>query len=64
MTSHRRGTDPAADKARAEMLFTRKQEQRREGQTAMDEYRDKQQAEVDRAARLKALRLARETNKS
>jgi hypothetical protein len=59
MTSHRKGTDPAADRARAEALFRRREAERRVDQAAVEEYRANQQAELDKAARLKAMRLAR-----
>ena len=60
MTSHRKGTDPAADKARAESVFRKKEQHRREGQSATDDYTAKQEAERAKSAKLKALRLAAE----
>jgi hypothetical protein len=49
--------DPA--RARAEALF-KKEEQRREGEQAMAEYQAERQATLEKTARLRALRLARE----
>jgi hypothetical protein len=49
--------DPA--RARAEALF-KKEEQRREGEQAMAEYQAEHQATLEKTARLRALRLARE----
>jgi hypothetical protein len=60
MTSHRnRHTDPAA-KAHAEALFRRKELQKREGQSATDDYQAGQKAERANMAKLRALRLAAE----
>jgi hypothetical protein len=44
---------------RADALF-KKEEQQREGQKAMAEYLKERQAELEKTARLRALRLARE----
>jgi hypothetical protein len=44
---------------RADALF-KKEEQQREGQKAMAEYVKERQAELEKTARLRALRLARE----
>jgi len=60
VTSHRRGTDPVADKARAEALFRKKGQQRREGRSATDDYVAKQDAERAKTANLRELRLAAE----
>jgi hypothetical protein len=63
MTGHRRcgRTDPdPAVNARAEALFQRKQEQKREGQSATDDYQAGQKAERAKMAKLRALRLAAE----
>jgi hypothetical protein len=49
--------DPA--RARAEALF-KKEEQRREGEQAMAEYQAERQATLEKTARLRALRLARD----
>ena len=48
---------------RADALF-KKEEQQREGQKAMAEYLKERQAELDKTARLRALRLAREAQGS
>jgi len=48
-----------SNQRRAEALF-KKEEQQREGQKAMAEYLKERQAELDKTARLRALRLARE----
>jgi hypothetical protein len=48
---------------RADALF-RKEEQQREGQKAMAEYVKERQAELDKTARLRALRLAHEAEGS
>ena len=58
-TQRNKHTDPAA-KARAEALFQRKQEQKREGQSATDEYQAGQKAERANMAKLRKLRLAAE----
>jgi hypothetical protein len=47
------------EQARAEALF-KKQEQAREGQKAMTEYQAEREATLNKTARLRALRLARE----
>jgi hypothetical protein len=49
--------DPA--RARAEALF-KKEEQRREGEQAMAEYQAERLATLEKTARLRALRLARD----
>ena len=49
--------DPA--RARAEALF-KKEEQRREGEQAMAEYQAERKATLEKTARLRALRLARD----
>jgi hypothetical protein len=46
---------------RANQLF-RKEEKEREGQTAWKEYTAQQQATLDKTARLRALRLAKEAS--
>jgi len=46
-------------RARAEAAF-KKEEAQREGQNAMQEYRANEQAQREKTARLRALRLARE----
>ena len=48
---------------RADALF-KKEEQQREGQKAMAEYVKERQAELDKTARLRALRLAQEAEGS
>jgi hypothetical protein len=48
-----------SNQRRADALF-KKEEQQREGQKAMAEYVKERQAELDKTARLRALRLARE----
>ncbi len=48
---------------RAEALF-KKEEQQREGQKAMAEYLKERQAELEKTARLRALRLARDAEAS
>jgi hypothetical protein len=48
-----------SNQRRAEALF-KKEEQQREGQKAMAEYLKERQAELDKTARLRALRLAHE----
>jgi hypothetical protein len=48
-----------SNQRRAEALF-KKEEQQREGQKAMAEYLKERQAELDKTARLRTLRLARE----
>jgi hypothetical protein len=47
--------------ARAEALFKKKEAMLREGQEAMAEYEANRQAERAKTARLRALRLARDT---
>jgi len=64
MTTHRKNADPEAAKARAEAVFKKKEQQRREGQSATDDYVAKQAAERNKTTRLRALRLARETGKT
>jgi hypothetical protein len=49
--------DPA--RARAEALF-KKEEQRREGEQAMAEYQAERLATLEKTARLRAMRLARD----
>jgi hypothetical protein len=44
---------------RAEAVFNKKEEAQREGQKAMQEYRANIEAQREKTARLKALRLAR-----
>jgi hypothetical protein len=44
---------------RAEAIFNKKEEAQREGQKAMQEYRANIEAQREKTARLKALRLAR-----
>jgi hypothetical protein len=44
---------------RAQALFNKKEEAQREGQKAMQEYRANIEAQREKTARLKALRLAR-----
>jgi hypothetical protein len=58
----RRGrTDPdPAVRARAEALFQRKQEQKREGESAMGDYLAKEEADRAKTAKLRELRLAAE----
>ena len=51
--------DPAV-KARAEALFRLKEEQKREGQSAMGDYLEKGKADRAKTVRLRALRLAAE----
>jgi hypothetical protein len=46
--------------ARAEALFQKKEAMLREGQKARAEYEAKRQAEREKTARLRALRLARD----
>ena len=60
MTSRRKGSNAAADKARAEGVFQRKEEQRRVDQSAVDEYRAMELAERAKTAKLRELRLAAE----
>ncbi len=48
-----------SNQRRAEALF-KKEEQQREGQKAMTQYLKERQAELEKTARLRALRLARE----
>jgi hypothetical protein len=45
---------------RAEALFKRKQERLREGEKAMAEYQAERRAIIEKTARLRALRLARD----
>jgi hypothetical protein len=51
------------DERRAEALF-KKEIQARQGQEAMSEYRAEQQAILDKAARLRAQRLAQDVKES
>jgi hypothetical protein len=51
--------DPAV-KARADALFRMREEQKREGQSAMDDYMIKQGAERAKMTKLRELRLAAE----
>jgi hypothetical protein len=53
-------SSPNSDQARAEALF-KKEKQLRDGEKAMVEYRAAQQAMREKTARLRALRLARDT---
>jgi hypothetical protein len=53
-----RGRDRNHD--RAEALFNRKEQQRRDGEQAMAEYQAERRAMQEKTARLKALRLARD----
>ncbi len=53
-------SDPEAALARAEATFKRKEDQRREGEQAMAEYRAQAAATREKTERLRALRLARE----
>jgi hypothetical protein len=48
-----------SNQRRADALF-KKEEQQREGQKAMSEYLKERQAELEKTARLRALRLAHE----
>ena len=60
MTNHgTKDPDPAV-KARAETLFRFREEQKREGQSVMDDYLAKEQAERAKMAKLRKLRLAAE----
>lgn len=60
MTKHgTKDRDPAV-KARAEALSRLREEQKREGQSAMDDYLEKEKAERAKMATLRALRLATE----
>lgn len=60
MTSHRnRHTGPAA-KGHAEALFRRKEQQKRENQSATDDYQAGQAAERTKMAKLREARLAAE----
>ena len=63
MTSPRKGSK-AADRARAEGVFQRKEEQRRVDQSAVDEYRAMEAADRAKTAKLRELRLAAETKAS
>ena len=63
MTGRGKGgrTDPdPAVKARAEALFQRKQEQKREGEAAMGDYLAKGEAERTNMVKLREMRLATE----
>jgi hypothetical protein len=51
--------DPAV-KARAEALFRLREEQKREGRSALDDYLEREKAERAKTVKLKALRLAAE----
>jgi hypothetical protein len=53
---------PNTAKARAEAIFRKAAEDARSD--AMADYRSRQQAEIDKAARLKAMRMARERPKN
>jgi hypothetical protein len=53
------GQNRDSNQRRADALF-KKEEQQREGQKAMSEYLKERQAELEKTARLRALRLARE----
>jgi len=53
---------PNTAKARAEAIFRKAAEDARSD--AMADYRSRQQAEIDKAARLKAMRIARERPKN
>jgi hypothetical protein len=48
------------DVERAETLFKKKQERLREGEKAMTEYQAERRAIIEKTARLRALRLARD----
>jgi hypothetical protein len=51
---------PDQVRARAEATFKKKEKQQREGEQAMAEYVAQRQAMLDKTARLRALRLARD----
>ncbi len=53
-------TDTDGARSRAEAKFKKQQEQAREGAKARNEYEQKAQSVVERTARLRAERLARE----
>jgi hypothetical protein len=57
-TTSRRTPEEALE--RAEAQFTKKEAQRREATTAMADYRAEQEALLERTAKLRALRMARE----
>jgi hypothetical protein len=64
MATHRnRDANTDAAKARAEAVFKKKEQQRREGQSATDDYLAKQKTERDKTARLRTQRLDREATK-
>jgi hypothetical protein len=64
MATHRnRDANTDAAKVRAEAVFKKKEQQRREGQSATDDYLAKQKTERDKTARLRRQRLAREATK-
>ena len=54
----------AEAKTRAEAIFKKKEHQAREGAKARAEYDAEARAVVDRTARLRALRLAKEANEA
>jgi hypothetical protein len=60
MTKHGTKDRAPAVKARAEALFRLREEQKREGQSAMDDYQAKEDPERAKMARLRELRLAAE----
>ena len=60
MTKHGTKDHDPAVKARAEALFRLKEEQKREGQSAMGDYLEKRKAERVKTAKLRELRLAAE----
>ena len=60
MTKHGTKDHDPAVKARAEALFRQREEQKREGQSAMDDYMTKQGAERAKTVKLRELRLAAE----
>jgi hypothetical protein len=51
---------PHQPQERAEALFKKKQERLREGEKAMAEYQAERRAIIEKTARLRALRLARD----
>jgi hypothetical protein len=60
MTKHgTKDRDPAV-KARAEALFRLSEERKREGQSALDDYLAKEEAQRVKTVKLKAMRLAAE----
>ena len=64
MATHRnRDANTDAAKARAEAVFKKKEQQRREGQSATDDYLARQKTERDKTARLRTQRLDREATK-